>query len=140
MEKNSVLSVEQKKSYIKMLMEVSKVDGEIHVNEERFINDIARQIGLSFEDVIDINLYPEKIKTQLPSNEKERMTILYHLLFMMRFDGIVKENEIEIVKKLGFKLGINPFLTDELIEIMIRFAIQDIPENIMLETLVKYMN
>ena len=102
-----------------MLVQMAKVDHNDHEYEERFIRDIADKMGLTEDHVIEAEHYPEDISHTLPKEEHERMTYLYHLLFLMGMDGEVSQAEQNLCHKLGFQLGVRPDLIEDLILILI---------------------
>jgi hypothetical protein len=59
---------------------------------------------------------------------------------MMRIDGKITEGEKKLCKRMGFRLGINPLLVDELIEIMVKHLNDRVPEEEMLRSIKKYLN
>ncbi|MBN1188049.1 MAG: hypothetical protein JXB49_37590 [Bacteroidales bacterium] len=133
-------SLDVKKTHLFMLMYMKEVDRSSHQNEERFLLNIAHKMGLSEADIEDVKRHPENINITYPSTMEERMTFFYHLLFMMKIDGKVDEVEKELCRKIGFRLCLNPALMDELIDIMADYANRDIPDEVMLQATLKYLN
>lgn len=115
-------------------------DKKSHYNEEQFILDIAKKMGLSKSDIKDAIYHPDKFKSSLPTTMAERMTYFYHILYMMKIDGEVDKREKELCKKIGFRLCLNPPLMDELIDIVADYASRNIPDDVMLKTTLKYLN
>ena len=129
-----------KHDVIKLLVGMSNADGRMKEMERLFIYNAAYQIGLMTEEVDDILLDAEMDSFHPPASEGDRMTILYYLLFLMRVDGIVHKAEENFCHKAGLRLGFNPQLTSELIEIMKKYIKKDIPPNLMLDHIRKYLN
>ena len=123
-----------------MLIKLSNADHKIDANEARFIRDVAKKLGLSEKDVINIDKHPEKLHFALPDTLLERMQQFYHLLFLMGIDGEITHEEREMCRELGFRLCLNPSLMDDLINLMIDNLSQRIPEGEMLEAVKKYLN
>ena len=133
-------SDEQKKSYLHLLIQISKADNKIHQNEARFIDDMARRLGISEEvthELLDLN---KNVDLSLPKDVTERMRMFYHMLFLIGIDGEITEDEKEICKELGFRLCLNPPLMDDLIDIMVENLNKNVPEDKMVEAVIKYMN
>lgn len=119
---------------------MAEADGRDHENELRFINNVAGRIGLSTSDVKSIDKHPEKLTFSLPSTEVDRMTILYDLLFLMKIDGDVANEEKDLVRELGVRLGFRITMVEEFIEMISQYVGQAIPPNILLDIIRKYMN
>ncbi|HLF62250.1 MAG TPA: hypothetical protein VI603_00755 [Saprospiraceae bacterium] len=129
-----------KKSIVALLLRLQKADTDKTIREFAYIHKVASHLGLSAEDVIgierDLSSYPLKP----PSDEKERMTILYYLLFLMDIDGNVKQEEEDLVKEFGLRLGFRMGLTTELINEVKRHATTRIPPDALIEHIRKYLN
>lgn len=129
-----------KMTHLKMLIQMATVDGHDHEFEDMFIRDVAKKLDLTEDDVVEAEHYPDDINHALPKEEHERMSYLYHLLFLMGMDGKVTQAEIKLCQKLGFQLGVRPSLIDELIDILIAHLRKGSPAKDMLQALQKYMN
>jgi RAB protein geranylgeranyltransferase component A len=68
------------------------------------------------------------------------MTILYYLLFMMRVDGVIDQQEEQLVHEAGFRLGFNEKMVDDLIHVMKTYLNKEIPPEVMLQQIKKYLN
>ena len=123
-----------------MLIKLSNADHRIDANEARFISDVAKKLGLTENDVLNINNHPEQLHFTLPDNMLDRMRQLYHLLFLMGIDGNISKEEREMCRELGFRLSLNPPLTDDLINIMVDHLNGKIPEDEMVNAVKKYLN
>lgn len=132
--------LERKKGIIAMLIKLANVDDQAVAIERRFIMDVAEQIGLSKMDLAAVAKNPDDFELQPPEGEQERMNILYYLLFTMRVDGVIKEEEERLCYKAGLRLGFNEQLTADLIRVMKKYLNKDIPPEAMLDTIRKYLN
>lgn len=130
-----------KRGYLRMLIEMARADKEYKVNEDLLLKEIAERMQLDKKEVDSLNKgESESVHISLPKSEPERMTLFYQLLFMMRIDGKITPGEKRLCKRMGFRLGINPLLVDELIEIMVKHLNNRIPEEEMLQSIKKYLN
>jgi len=132
--------LERKKGIIAMLIKLANVDDQAIAIERRFIMDVAEQIGLGKADLAEVAKNPDDFELQPPEGEQERMNILYYLLFTMRVDGVIKEEEERLCYKAGLRLGFNEQLTADLIRVMKKYLNKDIPPEAMLNTIRKYLN
>jgi len=101
-----------------ILYRLSESDGHISQEEVAFLIGIAKQIGgahLSLEEIKnqDLNIAPD-----YPKEEKDRMTILYYLLFLMKADKHIDDEEKKTIHHFGFKLGFSELMVQEMIQII----------------------
>jgi uncharacterized tellurite resistance protein B-like protein len=96
-----------KKSHIKNLLALAKVDGHVHPKEEKLLFKIGKRYGLKERQIKDIIESKEKRKAIVPDNHNDKMNLLYDLLLMIYADEVVDKHEIEFfeeaVKKFGMK-------------------------------------
>ncbi len=131
---------EHRKAIVALLMKMATVDGQVEVIEQQFIGNVARQIGLTEEDINAINANPEQYPVSPPPPEQERMTILYYLLFTMTVDGKVHEAEEKLCYQVGLRLGFNEYMTRDLINVLKKFLNKKLPKEALLNEIKKYMN
>lgn len=133
-------TLDQKQTHILTLLMLAEADNRDHVNEIRFIINVAGRIGLSELDVQEIDKHPERLTFSLPESEEDRMTVLYDLLFLMKIDGNVAEEEKELVRELGVRLGFRISMVEEFIQTIAKYVGQQVPKNALLDIIRKYMN
>lgn len=96
-----------KKNHIKNLLALAKVDGHIHVKEEKLLYKIGKKYGLKDRQIRELVESKEKHVMNVPDNHNDKMNLLYDLLLMVHADEVVDKHEIEFcedaVKKLGMK-------------------------------------
>ena len=129
-----------KLSLLALFIQLAKADSEIDDHEEQFIEDVRVKLGIQKEDVDKLWADDSTHPLEPPTLERHRMNILYHLLYLMKIDGVVTQEEEEFVKIMGFKLGINPNLVEELIETIKNNVGKDLPGKALLDIIKKYMN
>jgi uncharacterized tellurite resistance protein B-like protein len=129
-----------KKSIVALLLRLQNADSDKSIREFAYIHKVAAHLGLSADEVIDIERDLSSYPLKPPSDEKERMTILYYLLFLMDIDGNIKKEEEDLVKEFGLRLGFRMGLTSELINEVKRHATTRVPPNALLEHIRKYLN
>ena len=131
---------ERNKAVLAILITMSQVDQQVDQIEKQFILDVSRQLGLSLDEVETIREQPETFILRPPKSEQDRMTILYYLLFTMRVDGQIKPKEEELCHKVGFRLGFNNLMIDDLIQVMKDHPKGEVPPEKMLNEIKKYLN
>jgi hypothetical protein len=121
-------------------MKLMAVDGHKDRREYVYILKVAYEMGMTQEDIA--SLTPDMImhEQKLPADEKERMMILYYLLFMMKTDGIVTEDEELLVKDLGYHLGFRIDLVTDLVQVIKSYENMPSPSDALLDSIRKYLN
>jgi len=140
MENQFSLSKERKLEVVAMLIDMAGVDNKIESSESQYIAGVASQMGLKMDDITDVVKDPKSYVFKSPPDERERMTILYYLLFLTRADGVITEGEENLCYKAGLKLGFNHNLVSDLIAVMRTYITDDVPPGLMLEKVRKYLN
>ena len=130
----------QNRSILSLLLTMVKADDEIAQREMQYIQHIAEQMNISPEELSQLHKDSKWADITAPESEGERMRILYLLLFTMRADGVIAEEEIAFTKTMGLRLGIRPALCDDLISIVTKYRSGEIPETAMLDQVKKYLN
>ena len=131
---------ELKKSIIAMLLRLQASDHAKDIREFAYIHKVATHLGLSAHDVTSVEEAIEDYPLRPPAEEKDRMTILYYLLFLMEIDGEVTAEEEDLVKEFGLRLGFRISLTAELIDVIRKYSDTQVPQEAMLELIRKYLN
>ena len=137
---NSFSESEKRKSHILNLVRLAQADGKWHENEKRFIADVAKRIGLTEAEHADLIFNPENIEFVIAETEPERVTMLYDMLFMMKMDGGVSKEEEELCMEIGFRLGFNPLMVQEMIDVMKTYEYKQVPDDSLINILKKYFN
>ena len=119
---------------------LAEADNRDHENEIRFINNVAGRIGLSAGDVEEIDKHPERLTFSIPQTEADRMTWLLDLLFLMKIDGDVAEEEKDLVRELGLRLGFRITMVEEFIQTISQYVGKSVPKGTFVDIVRKYMN
>ena len=133
-------SIAQKKGFIATLFKMTAADNRLEPKELIYILEAGMQIGFDRETIVKIGQETELHPLVIPSDEMQRMTMLYYLLFLMRIDGDIAPDEEIFAKMFGFKLGFNHLMLDELVEVMKEHVNAELPDSLLLEKVRKYLN
>jgi uncharacterized tellurite resistance protein B-like protein len=128
-----------KYSLIALLFKTAQVDNDEHVNELAFIKDVANKFSISNQQLIEIK-HAKNLVLTLPKSENDRIYFFFHCLQLVELDKKITTSEIDFIKKIGFKLGVNPLLTNDLIMLYVNHMGKSIsPANV--EGIIKkYLN
>jgi hypothetical protein len=136
---NSTDDNEIKKSIIKILIGLSKADNEIGERELLYVLDAGKSFGFEESFVIDCIVdLPDDIS--LPNTERERMTILYYLLFLSKQDSSLHKAEENFIYHYGFKLGFNESMLRDMVAIFRNKHTAEITTDDLLNIIKKYLN
>ena len=139
MDLESLADEAKKENIIAVLTQMSKVDGKIHENEFVYLLKLGLSLKLYEEKVREIINSEEKFLF-IPKSEQDRVTILYYLIFLIEVDGVVDKNEEDMLHHFGLKLGFNPLLIANVIDIVKSQIGEKIATDAFLNDIKKYLN
>lgn len=125
---------------IKILAYIAKADGKLQENELAYLLYVAQKINVAPEDVRQILVDNQPLHEMLPSDEQDRMNVLYHLLFMMGADKTVADEEEKALYYFGLKLGFSEWMVKDFLEVFKTYDIDDLPPGAMVDIIKKYQN
>jgi uncharacterized tellurite resistance protein B-like protein len=114
------------------------MDREISDLELQYMLRIADRLGLSSEDVNRV--IKEEIPFSPPIHESTRLVLFHQLLILIYVDGKIDKKELEFLKGLGLKLGLNPYAVSEILEILKNNAEEGIDPKKITEIFKNYNN
>ena len=119
---------------------LAEADDKEHPNEIRFINNVAGRLGLGESDVHKIDSNPTELTLEMPKTPIDRMTLMYDMLWLMKIDGSVVQDEKDMVTEIGLRLGFRQEMIEELIAEITKYIGQPVPPNALLDIIRKYSN
>jgi len=122
------------------LIQLSKADNYFDQFEFSYLLKVGRHIGLDDMVVETMIKKNTKLPLTIPKDEKDRMTILYYMLFLMKIDNVISEEEIELVHHYGFKLGFSSEMLSEFIAVMEKNKFKKVEVRDLIEIIRKYQN
>lgn len=129
-----------KKSLLALFVIMSKSDNDVDDNEEMFIEQMRENLGISKEELSHIWSNAEEYPLEPPTSERHRMTIMFHLLYLMAIDGIITDEERDFMHEVGLKLAVKPALTNDLMDTMEEHLGKEIPDGLLNSIIAKYLN
>lgn len=130
---------ELKESILKLLIKLSKVDDFVNGKELLYLLDIGDMYGFDAEQIRGL-LNTDLLDIIVPTDEKDRMTILYLMLFLSKIDGKIKVQEENMIFHYGFKLGFNESLIREMIIVIKEHIGKKLPPDKLISKVKKYLN
>jgi hypothetical protein len=119
---------------------LAEADDREHPNELRFINHVAGRLGMSVSEVREIDKDPTNLTFELPHTAVDRMTLMYDMLWLMKIDGAVVQDEKDLVMEIGLRLGFRQSMIEELIDVISQYIGKPVPPNALLDIIRKYSN
>lgn len=125
---------------LSVLIKMSRVDNYFDEYEFGYLLKVGAYLGIPNYTVEDMIKNPQEVSFKVPAEEEKRMQVLYYLLFLMKIDRVITEEEIETVHHYGFKLGFSKPMIDEFVDVMKEHRYEDVPTEIMINIIRKYQN
>lgn len=125
---------------ISILIRLSKSDKHFDEFEFGYIINVGKHLDVPNHIVESLVKDPFIEDIQVPKSEQERMAILYYLLFMMKIDQNIREEEKDMIQHYGFKLGFSRGMINDFIHLMEEYKESRVPISEMLEIIKKYKN
>ena len=136
---NYLTPYQQSLQVVRALKALSAADGDVDPRELSYIRQAGLQHGLTSED-IEEELRSTEVITSFPKDERERMTMLYYLIFLMKSDNQITPAEEASIHHFGFKLGIRDGLLRHFIALASQYRGEDIPPEEMIDKIRVYLN
>tara|TARA_Y100000589_G_scaffold92405_1_gene87209 strand:+ start:2490 stop:2834 length:345 start_codon:yes stop_codon:yes gene_type:complete len=92
------------------------VDNIESENEVDFIYQLGKKLEVKKEDID--GLVNRTLEFCPPKAEHQRIVLFYTFLLVMKIDGVLTSEEINMCGDIGFKLGLNPFAVKNLLDTM----------------------
>jgi len=102
-------------NYLQQLLKLAVSDGHLDDNEFEFIIKVGQKFEKSPEEVAEIREAPEADPKLEDLPRKERLKILYDLVFIMVVDGTIDDNEMNICLNTASTLGYDPHIIEDLV-------------------------
>ena len=123
-----------------MVYQLNEADNQIKAKEYVFLNNLAKALNLIKSEVESVVSNPNFYILTPPSDEQERMQILYYTIFAMRIDGEIHPEEEKLAYKIGLKLGFHQVMLTDMINLLKNHPTTRLPNDALLKIIKKYLN
>ena len=130
---------QQSLQVIRAMRDLSLADGSLDPEERQLMHFVGGEHGLSAAEV-DAELSADRPTEAVPLTERERMSVLYYLTFLLPSNGEVKESEKAAIYKAGFRLGFREGMVREFIAVADAHRDGRMPPGELLGRIRKYLN
>lgn len=127
------------KAIVALLYKLMGADHDEDPHELAYIMHIGERLGLSDDILKEVSFDVDSYELEPPSDKKERITILYYFLFLMKADGLIQPEEEDFVIDFGKKLGFQEDMIVDLIEVLKEYVDTAVPPQEMYSKLKKYL-
>lgn len=107
---------EEKISLLTEMIAFSVVDGRLHQREYSFLLIVATELKISKADFDD--LFHQELPKTVIKSEFERIQQFYRLALLMHSDGVLHEKEEMAIRQIAITMGLNPYATKRILEMM----------------------
>ncbi len=129
----------KKRSNLKNLVAISKLDGKITTEELTFLLTVGKKVGVSEKEINKMIKRTSKIEVYKPETLELTLDYIYDLVLMASADGIIDENEIDLTIKISEKLGLNPVTSGVIVRQIFMLVENKKSKEIIFETLKSHL-
>lgn len=131
-------TLEEKLGLLKQLILVANADGKIKEAEYQLLLGLAANLGVSPEEFQKV--FETGVDITLPKTDADRILQFHRMILMLNVDADAAPAEIDMVRKMGIMLGLNPQAIEIVLEEMKTYPNNLIPPDRMVQIFTKYMN
>ena len=131
-------TLEEKLGLLKQLILVANADGKIKEAEYQLLLGLAAHMEVSQEEFQQV--FASGVEIELPKNDADRILQFHRMILMLNVDTDPSPAEIDMVRKMGIMLGLNPQAIELVFEEMKTHPNNLIPPDRMVQIFTKYMN
>ena len=123
--------MKEKLSLLTELIKLARCDQEVREQEYNFLLTIAQSLNVRKEDLD--SLFDRYIDFTPPESEFERILQFHRLVLLMNVDIETSDTEVEFLKDIGIRLGLNPMATNRVLDEMNLYPDKVIPPEKLIE-------
>lgn len=107
---------QEKISLLQEMIAFALVDGELHDREYDFLELVSQELNI--DKATFLKLFSERGQTIVIKDEFNRICQFYRLALLMHSDGVLHEREQIKINELGINMGLNPYATKRVLQLM----------------------
>lgn len=118
------LTQEEKITYLRLISNAAKVNGDIAIEESKYIDEYRREMGIEPLGVLDssIDLTKEIERVFSKSTKEHKRIVLFEAIAFMFVDGSYDKEEEKYITKFSEKIGISKDEVFEIEELVKKYA------------------
>ncbi|MFD2907451.1 TerB family tellurite resistance protein [Flavobacterium ardleyense] len=129
---------EERKSLLQEMISFALVDGQLHDREYDFLELIANQLEIDKPTFLELFKNPSEVK--VIKDEFNRICQFYRLALLMHSDGVLHERELIKINEIGINMGLNPYSTKRVLQLMEKSPNQMIDGAVLLSVFAEQYN
>ena len=130
--------MKEKLSLLTELIKLARCDHKVREQEYQFLLAIAKSLNVSKEDFD--HLFGKYIEFTPPESEFERILQFHRLVLLMNIDKETNEAEIQFLKDIGIRMGLDPMATNQVLSEMNKYPDKIIPPDTLIKIFKKQYN
>lgn len=130
--------MKEKLSLLAELIKLAKSDNNENIEEFEFLKVIASQLGITKADFEE--LFHKYIEFAPPKFEFDRILQFHRLVLLMNIDKNISEEELQFVRDIGIKMGLNPAATEKVLEVMHQYPDKMVPPDVLIGIFTQFYN
>jgi hypothetical protein len=111
-----MITYKEKLSLLGDLIQLSRVDGDLHDRELHFIRLVADELKVREDDFLELFSIPNQIV--IFKSEFQRVEHFYRMALLMHCDEVNHDKEEEFLMQVGVKMGLNPYTMKRVFKMM----------------------
>lgn len=123
--------MKEKLSLLTELIKLARCDNQVREQEYTFLLTIAESLQVSKGDFD--SLFEQYIEFTPPESEFDRILQFHRLVLLMNVDQETSDSEVEFLKEIGIRLGLNPNATNRVLATMHNYPNKVIPPEKLIE-------
>lgn len=129
---------EEAKVLLSQLIDILTIDGEAHKQELELLIGIAKLMGVSKMELIELFDHPKPFTP--PKSELDRILQFHRLVLMINVDEMITSQELELIRKQGLLMGLRHNQVEAVLTEMRKHDNNMIPPDRLLEIFKAYNN
>ncbi len=131
-------SKKEKLSLLAEMIQFAKSDNALKDSEYDFLLAVASQIGIDKQELD--RLFDEKVDRVPLKPESQRILQFHRLVLLMNVDQEASASELEKIRDMGIKMGLNPLATNKVLDVMHNYPNKVVPPNVLIDIFSTYYN
>lgn len=123
--------MKEKLSLLTELIKLARCDRKVREKEYDFLLTVAQSLNVSKEDFDQ--LFDNYIEFTPPESEFDRILQFHRLVLLMNIDKQTSDVEINFLKDIGIRIGLNPMATNKVLSKMNEYPNKVIPAEKLIE-------
>ncbi|UNY97558.1 TerB family tellurite resistance protein [Zhouia spongiae] len=120
----------EKLSLLSDLVALIKADHQITDKEMGFLRMIAARLDVNDNDLN--KLFNSDVPFTPPSSEAQRILQFHRMVLLMNVDQDEHPDELNKIRELGVRLGLNPFAINQVLKVMDQFDGKVVPPDVLI--------